>query len=49
LKREVVDYEIVLGSQKEGATGLLTDIELKDLLNDVIPFEKMNQSFEYSN
>lgn len=49
LKREIFDYEIVLGSQKEAARGLLTDVELKKLLNEIIPFEKMDQSFEYSN
>jgi len=49
LKREIFDYEIVLGSQKEVARGLLTDVELKKLLNEIIPFEKMDQSFEYSN
>lgn len=49
LKREIFVYEIVLGSQKEAARGLLTDVELKKLLNEIIPFEKMDQSFEYSN
>lgn len=46
--REIIDYEIVLPRAKEAKRGLLTDIELKQLLNEVIPFDKMDLSFEYS-
>lgn len=49
LTREIIDYEIVLSRMKEPARGLLTDIELKSLLDKNIPFEKMDQSFKYSN
>ncbi|SHM17183.1 SMI1/KNR4 family protein [Flavobacterium chilense] len=48
LKREIIDYEIVFPNMKEPARGLLTDIELKNLLNNIIPFENMDQSFKYS-
>ncbi|MFB9077306.1 SMI1/KNR4 family protein [Flavobacterium procerum] len=49
LKRDIIDYEVVFAKRKEPARGLLTDIEFKQLLLDIIPFEKMDQSFEYSN
>lgn len=49
LNREIIDYEIQLPRMKEPARGLLTDLELKTLLDQIIPFEKMDQSFEYSN
>lgn len=46
--REIIDYEIVLPRAKDTKRGLLTDVELKQLLADVIPFDKMDVSFEYS-
>ena len=46
--REIIDYEIVLPRTKDAKRGLLTDIELKQLLAEVIPFDKMDVSFEYS-
>jgi len=50
LKREIIDYEINVSPKiKESARGLLTDVELESIVNDVIPFDKMNQSFKYSN
>jgi hypothetical protein len=48
LTREIIDYEIVLPRMKEPARGLLTDLELKSLLDKNIPFEKMDKSFKYS-
>ncbi|WP_264553488.1 SMI1/KNR4 family protein [Flavobacterium sp. N2038] len=49
LKREIIDYEINVSPKiKESARGLLTDVELESIVNEVIPFDKMNQSFKYS-
>ena len=49
LSREIIDYEIELPrGRKEKHRGLLTDIELKRILNEIIPYEKMDKSFEYS-
>lgn len=49
LNREIINYEIQLPRMKEPARGLLTDVELNSLLKEIVPFEKVNQSFEYSN
>lgn len=47
--REIIDYNIDLPKgRKEKHRGLLTDIELKKICNEVIPYEKMDTSFEYS-
>lgn len=47
--REIIDYEIELPKgRKEKHRGLLTEIELKKLLADTIPYEKIDTSFEYS-
>lgn len=46
--REIIDYEIVLPRAKDAKRGLLTDVELKQLLAEIIPFDKMDVSFEYS-
>ena len=49
LKRDIVDYEINVSPKiVESARGLLTDHELESIVNEVIPFDKMNQSFKYS-
>lgn len=48
LKREIIDYEILFAKGKEDARGLLTDIEMKQLLREIMPFDKMDTSFEYS-
>jgi hypothetical protein len=50
LTREFIDYEINVSPKiVESARGLLTDHELESIVNEVIPFDKMNQSFKYSN
>ena len=50
LKRDIIDYEINVSPKiVESARGLLTDFELESIVNEVIPFDKMNQSFKYSN
>ncbi|AWK02954.1 SMI1/KNR4 family protein [Flavobacterium crocinum] len=50
LKREIIDYEINVSPKiVEIARGLLTDHELESIVNEVIPFDKMNKSFKYSN
>ncbi len=50
LKREIIDYEINVSPKiKESARGLLTDVELETIVNEIIPFDKMNKSFKYSN
>lgn len=47
--REIIDYDIELPKgRKEMHRGLLTDKELKEILNDMIPFEKMDTSFPYA-
>ncbi|KIC03368.1 hypothetical protein OA88_03030 [Flavobacterium sp. JRM] len=46
--REIIDYEILLPKMKEAKRGLLTDVELKKTLTEVIPFDKMDSSFAYS-
>lgn len=47
--REIIDYEITLPrGKKEAHRGLLTDIELKKILTEVIPYEKMDTTFEYA-
>ncbi|MCX8534264.1 SMI1/KNR4 family protein [Chryseobacterium luquanense] len=47
--REIIDYEIELPKgRKEKHRGLLTDIELKSILSDTIPYKKIDTSFEYS-
>ncbi|KIA99784.1 hypothetical protein OA93_02885 [Flavobacterium sp. KMS] len=46
--RGIIDYEILLPKMKEAKRGLLTDVELKKTLAEVIPFDKMDSSFEYS-
>lgn len=50
LKRDIIDYAIHVSPKiVESARGLLTDFELESIVNEVIPFDKMNQSFKYSN
>lgn len=50
LERDIMDYEINVSPKiVESARGLLTDFELEAIVNEVIPFDKMNQSFKYSN
>lgn len=49
LRREIIDYEISFSYGNEDARGLLTDIEMKKVINEIIPFDKMDTSFEYSN
>lgn len=47
--REIKDYEIELANGlKESYRGLLTDVELAEIIDKVIPFDKMETSFEYS-
>ncbi len=48
LSGEIIDYEIELPRTREKHRGLLTDIELKEILNEIIPYKKMDTSFEYS-
>lgn len=49
LSREITDYEVDLPKgRKEKYRGLLTDIELKKILKEVIPYEKTNETFEYA-
>lgn len=47
--REIIDYEILLPKAKETKRGLLSDVELKEILIEIIPFDKMDLSFTYSN
>lgn len=50
MTRKIVEYEIHVSPKIiESARGLLTDSELESIVNEVIPFDKMNQSFKYSN
>ncbi|WP_347052866.1 SMI1/KNR4 family protein [Flavobacterium olei] len=50
MTRKIVEYEIHVSPKIiESARGLLTDSELESIVNKVIPFDKMNQSFKYSN
>ena len=47
--KEIIDYEIEFSNKrKEKHRGLLTDEELKEILLQIIPFEKLDKSFEYS-
>lgn len=47
--RKIIDYEIELPrGRKEKQRGLLTNIELKEILAEIIPYEKIDKSFEYS-
>ncbi len=47
--REITEYDIELPKgRKESHRGLLTDKELNEILNNVIPFEKMDASFQYA-
>lgn len=47
--REIIDYDIELPKgRKETRRGLLTGIELKKLLAETIPYEKIDQTFEYA-
>jgi hypothetical protein len=49
LQRDIVDYQILIGKSKEDARGFLTDIEMKKLLAEIIFFDKMDTTFEYTN
>ena len=50
MTRQIVEYEIHVSPKIiESARGLLTDSELESIVNKIIPFYKMNQSFKYSN
>lgn len=47
--RGIIDYEIELPrGRKETHRGLLTDIEFREILLEVIPYEKMDTSFDYT-
>ncbi|MHC0442703.1 SMI1/KNR4 family protein [Flavobacterium sp. 3-210] len=48
LNREIINYEISFSYGNEEAKGLLTNDEKNNLLNEIIPFDKMGTSFEYS-
>lgn len=47
--REIIDYQVLFPNYREDARGLLTDIEKNKLINEIIFFDKMDTSFEYSN
>nr|WP_294783283.1 SMI1/KNR4 family protein [uncultured Flavobacterium sp.] len=50
LERDIFDYEFNVSPNRiVTARGFLTDEELKEISNEVIPFDKMNQSFKYYN
>ncbi|HEU4818737.1 SMI1/KNR4 family protein [Janthinobacterium sp.] len=49
LARDILDYEVALPKgRKEAHRGLLTDIELARLREELIPYEKFNSCFAYS-
>ncbi|MGK5047991.1 SMI1/KNR4 family protein [Janthinobacterium sp. GB4P2] len=49
LARDIIDYEVVLPKgRKEVHRGLLTDIELASLREELIPYEKFDSCFAYS-
>ncbi|WDF62842.1 SMI1/KNR4 family protein [Flavobacterium sp. KACC 22763] len=48
LNLEIKDYEIIYPDSKENARGLLTYEEKDKILVEIIPFDKMDTSFEYS-
>jgi hypothetical protein len=46
--REIIDYEIEFpNGRKEKRRGLLTEKELKEIVFQIIPYEKLEHSFEY--
>ncbi|WP_219116145.1 SMI1/KNR4 family protein [Janthinobacterium sp. UMAB-56] len=49
LARDIIDYEVTLPrGRKEAHRGLLTDIELASLREELIPYDKFDSSFAYS-
>lgn len=48
LNREIINYEISFSYGNEEAKGLLTEDEKNNLIKEIIPFDKMGTSFEYS-
>ncbi|MEG0884558.1 MAG: SMI1/KNR4 family protein [Janthinobacterium sp.] len=49
LARDIIDYEVPLPKgRKEAHRGLLTDVELAGLREDLIPYEKFDHCFAYS-
>jgi hypothetical protein len=49
LARDILDYEVALPKgRKEAHRGLLTDIELARLREELIPYEKFDSCFAYS-
>lgn len=49
LSKEIIDYYIELPKgRKEKHRGLLTDTELKEILNNTIPYNKMDETFAYA-
>lgn len=47
--RDIKDYDFELPKgRKETRRGLLTDTELKKILAETIPYEKIDQTFEYA-
>jgi len=47
--REIIDYDFELPKgRKETRRGLLSDIELKKILAEIVPYEKIDQTFEYA-
>lgn len=47
--KEIINYEIEFpNGRKEKHRGLLTDKQLNEILFEIIPFEKLDKSFEYS-
>jgi hypothetical protein len=48
-EREIRDYTIDYGQRTEVLRGLLTDVETKEILTEIIPFKNLFNSFEYSN
>ncbi|WP_028975496.1 SMI1/KNR4 family protein [Spirochaeta cellobiosiphila] len=49
LSRDIRDYDIPLPrGRKITQRGLLTNVEWKEILAEIIPYEKMDVSFEYS-
>lgn len=47
--REIINYDIDLPKgRKEPHRGLLTDVELKNIITEVIPYDKMDTTFEYA-
>lgn len=49
LSKEIIDYYIELPrGREEKHRGLLADIELEQIVNDFIPYDKMDETFAYA-